>query len=57
MLPWERPGAQGERPGIPEEELQETFDAVEPQLFDRIDGGKEQIGFVAQDAQASGAGS
>ena len=39
---------------IPDEELQETFDAVEPQLFDRIDGGKEQIGFVAQDVQASG---
>ena len=39
---------------IPEEELQETFDAVEPQLFDRIDGAKEQIGFVAQDVQASG---
>ena len=39
---------------IPEEELQQTFDAVEPQLFDRIDGRKEQIGFVAQDVQASG---
>ena len=39
---------------IPEEELQQTFDAVEPQLFDRIGGGKEQIGFVAQDVQASG---
>jgi hypothetical protein len=39
---------------IPEEELQETFDAVEPQLYDRIGGGKEQIGFVAQDVQASG---
>ena len=39
---------------IPEEELQETFDAVELQLFDRIDGAKEQIGFVAQDVQASG---
>ncbi|CAE7198656.1 unnamed protein product [Symbiodinium sp. CCMP2592] len=39
---------------IPDEELQETFDAVEPQLFDRIDGGKEQIGFVAQDVQSSG---
>eukprot|EP00439_Symbiodinium_sp_Y106_P033617 s585_g4.t1 len=26
---------------IPEKELQETFDGVEPQLFDRIDGGKE----------------
>ena len=39
---------------IPDEELQETFDAVEPQLYDRIDGGKEQIGFVAQDVQASG---
>ena len=35
---------------IPEEELQEI---VEPQLFDRIDGGREQIGFVAQDVQAS----
>ena len=51
----ERPGAQGERPGHPgDEELQQTFDAVEPQLYDRIDGGKEQIGFVAQDVQASG---
>ena len=39
---------------IPEEELQETFDAVEPQIYDRIGGGKEQIGFVAQDVQASG---
>ena len=39
---------------IPDKELQETFDAVEPQLFDRIDGGKEQIGFVAQDVQSSG---
>ena len=39
---------------IPEEELQQIFDAVEPQLYDRIDGGKEQIGFVAQDVQASG---
>ena len=39
---------------IPDEQLQETFDAVEPQLYDRIDGGKEQIGFVAQDVQASG---
>eukprot|EP00439_Symbiodinium_sp_Y106_P044103 s7911_g5.t1 len=37
-----------------EEELQQTFDAVEPQLYDRIDGGKEQIGFVAQDVEASG---
>ena len=39
---------------IPEEELQQAFDAVEPRLFGRIDGGKEQIGFVAQDVQASG---
>ena len=39
---------------IPEEELQETFDKVEPQLYDRIGGGKEQIGFMAQDVQASG---
>ena len=27
---------------------------MEPQLYDRIGGGKEQIGFVAQDVQASG---
>ena len=39
---------------IPEEELQETFDAVDPRLYDRIGGGKEQIGFMAQDVQASG---
>ena len=39
---------------IPEKELQETFDAVDPQVYDRIGGGKEQIGFVAQDVQASG---
>ena len=39
---------------IPEEELQETFDKVEPQISDRTDGGRGQIGFVAQDVQASG---
>ena len=39
---------------IPEEELQQIFDAVEPQIYDRIDGGKGLIGFVAQDVQASG---
>ena len=39
---------------IPEEEMQETFDAVELQIYDRIGGGKEQIGFVAQDVRASG---
>ena len=39
---------------IPDEELQQTFDRVEPQLYDRIGGGKEQIGFMAQDVQASG---
>ena len=39
---------------IPEEELQQIFDAVETQIYDRIDGGKGQIGFVAQDVQASG---
>ena len=38
---------------IPDEELQETFDAVEPQLYDRIGGGKEQIGFMAQDVQGA----
>ena len=50
----ERPGAQGDVWAIPEEELQQIFDAVEPQIYDRIDGGKGQIGFVAQDVQASG---
>ena len=39
---------------IPEQELQDTFDAVDPQLYDRIDGGKEQIGFVAQDQRQAG---
>ena len=39
---------------IPAEELQRTFDAVEPQIFDRIGGGKDQVGFIAQDVQASG---
>ena len=27
---------------------------MEPQIYDRVGGGKEQIGFVAQDVQASG---
>ena len=36
------------------EELQRIFDAVEPQIFDRIGAGKKQIGFIAKDVQASG---
>ena len=39
---------------LSEKELQETFEAVEPRLFDRIEGGKDQIGFIAQEVQASG---
>ena len=33
---------------LSEKELQETFEAVEPRMFDRIEGGKDQIGFIAQ---------
>ena len=33
---------------LSEKELQETFDAVEPRMYDRIEGGKDQIGFIAQ---------
>ena len=36
-----------------EKELQETFDAVEPRIYDRIEGGKDQIGFIAQEVQAT----
>ena len=43
----ERPGPQGER-GHP------GRGAAAPQLFDRIGAGKDHIGFVAQDVQASG---
>ena len=38
---------------LSEKELQETFDAVEPRIYDRIEGGKDQIGFIAQEAQAT----
>ena len=31
---------------LSEKELQETFDAVEPRMYDRIEGGKDQIGFT-----------
>ena len=39
--------------GLSEKELQETFDAVEPRMYDRIEGGKDQIGFIAQEVQAT----
>ena len=38
---------------LSEKELQETFDAVEPRTYDRIEGGKDQIGFIAQEVQAT----
>ena len=38
---------------LSEKELQETFDAVEPRIYDRIEGGKDQIGFIAQEVQAT----
>ena len=38
---------------LSEKELQETFDAVEPHMYDRIEGGKDQIGFIAQEVQAT----
>ena len=38
---------------LSEKELQETFDAVEPRIYDRIEGGKDQIGFIAQEVQAA----
>ena len=47
----ERSGAQGERPGHPGGGAAAD---LRPQIYDRIDGGKGQIGFVAQDVQASG---
>ena len=38
---------------LSEKELQETFDAVEPRMYDRIEGGKDQIGFIAQEVEAT----
>ena len=38
---------------LSEKELQETFDAVEPRMYDRIEGGKDQIGFIAQEVQTT----
>ena len=39
---------------VPEQHVQRLFDAVEPQYYDRIGGGKDQLGFIAQDVQAAG---
>ena len=39
---------------VPEQHVQRLFDAVEPQYYDRVGGGKDQLGFIAQDAQAAG---
>ena len=40
---------------MPAEEAQEAFDAVEAQYYDRVDGPANQVGFVAQQVEASGA--
>jgi len=39
---------------VPDQHVQKLFDAVEPQYYDRIGGGKDQVGFIAQDVQAAG---
>ncbi|OLQ04281.1 hypothetical protein AK812_SmicGene12664 [Symbiodinium microadriaticum] len=39
---------------VPDQHVQRLFDAVEPQYYDRVGGGKDQIGFIAQDIQAAG---
>ena len=39
---------------VPDQHVQKLFDAVEPQYYDRIGGGKDQLGFIAQDVQAAG---
>ena len=39
---------------VPNQHVQRLFDAVEPQYYDRIGGGKDQLGFIAQDVQAAG---
>ena len=39
---------------VPEQHVQRLFDAVEPQCYDRIGGGSDQLGFIAQDVQAAG---
>ena len=35
-------------------QAQKTFDKLEPQYYDRVDGPADQIGFVAQDVEAAG---
>ena len=39
---------------VPEQHVQRLFEAVEPQYYDRIGGGKDQLGFITQDVQAAG---
>ena len=40
---------------VPAEQVQEAFNAVEAQYYDRVDGPANQVGFVAQQVEASGA--
>ena len=48
------PAAQDEHRASAGQHLQRLFDAVEPQYYDRIGGGKDQLGFIAQDVQSAG---
>ena len=40
---------------MPAEEAQEAFDGVEATYYDPVDGPSNQVGFVAQQVEASGA--
>ena len=39
---------------IPQKQAQQLFDELEPKIYDRAEGPKDQIGFVAQDVLAAG---
>ena len=39
---------------IPQRQAQQLFDELEPKIYDRVEGPKDQIGFVAQDVLAAG---
>ena len=39
---------------IPQKQAQQLFDELEPKIYDRVEGPKDQIGFVAQDVLAAG---
>ena len=39
---------------IPQKQAQQLFDELEPKIYDRVEGPKDQIGFVAQDVRELG---